>query len=339
MQILSETNSIFELRIESLEDLWILTEFIAPEDLILASTQRKVKISEDKNKQITKIIYIELLVKKTIFENDILRISGEIQNETQFTSIGQSHTLNFNINDKIKIKKENILKYERKILENAIKSKKTKNLLIILDKDQLITSEFTNFNYSVIFDKKGLGNKKQNNENINEEEEKFKLIKPYLERDYSNIIFSGPGPYKNKLEKYTKERKKIKIQIFPSTDVNSNSINKIINDLSKTNILIENQLAKEKEIIEKLLKNISLNKKAIYGENNTSEAIKNGSVEILLITNKYIKTKREQGENNKLNDNIKQVEQLNGKLIILNSKYETGKILDGLSGIAGILRY
>jgi len=340
MQILEENNNNnFELKIESIEDLWVLSEFITPNDRVFATTTRKVKLGSDKTKQVTKIIFVDLLVKKTQFSSEILRVSGEIQNETEFTAIGQAQTLNFNVNDKIKIKKIQIMDFEKKLLQRAVKSKNSKNLIILLDKDELIAIEFNNFNYTVIFHKSGLGNKKYHQTSINEGEEKYNLIKNLLIRSYSNIILAGPGIYKNKLQEYLKSKTDQKILVHQFTDVNTNNIQKLIKDISKSGIIEENQLSKENQLIEILLKNISSGLKFAYGYDKVKEAIDVGSVVNLLITTKYIDKLKEEDKYSSLNELMRSVEQLNGDIVIFDSKHQAGRILDGLGSIAAILRY
>lgn len=339
MQILDKISNEYELKIDSLEDLWVLSEFIVPNNRVFSTTTRKVKIGSDSTKQATKVIFVDLLVKKVSFDSDILRVSGEIQNETDFTAKGQYQTLNFSVNDKIKIKKENILEFEKKLLNSACNSKSNKYLLVLLDKDELIVSEFNNYNYKVFFHEKGLGNKKYITTNINENEEKYILIKDFLNKGYSSIIFSGPGIYKNNLQNYIKSKLGITILLFPGFDVNSNSIPKIIKDISKSGILENSQLGEENKLIEELLKNISLNSKFVYGFDNTKDAINQGSIDKLLVTSKFIEQKKDDGSYLELNSLIKLVEQLNGSFYIINSKNESGRILDGIGSIGGILRY
>ncbi len=339
MQILVQDKNSFELMINSLEDLWVLSQFIVPNDRIFATTQRKVKIGNDKTKQVTKIIFVDLKVLKTSFESDILRVSGEIQNETEFTSIGQSQTLSFGVNDKIKIEKNSILEFEKKLLDRSVNSKKSMTLLILLDKDELLVSEFSDFTFKVFFHEKGLGQKKYVLDEINEEEQKLKLFEEFLKRDYENIIFAGPGRYKEVISKYVKDKFGIKSSIFPYSDVNSNSVSKVIKSISESGILKDNQVAKENELIEILLKNISNCEKNSYGFNNVVESVNLGSCDILLISTNLIDLMREDGTYLKLNELMRLVEQLNGSLIIINSKNEAGRILDGLGSIASINRY
>ncbi len=134
MNLILKEDNIFEFFIETLDDLWVLSQFIVPDDKLYGKTERKVKIGSETNYKVTKkLIYVELLVKNIKFESNVLRTTGEILNETEFTSVGASHSLSFKIGDKIKIEKKNVLKFEKKLIENAINSKKSLNLLVLLD--------------------------------------------------------------------------------------------------------------------------------------------------------------------------------------------------------------
>ncbi len=339
MQLINKSKLNFELRIETLDDLWVLSQFIVDSDKVYATTERKVKIGDDRTKQIKKLIFIELLVKKANFESETLRVTGEIQNETEFTSIGQSHTLSFNINDKIKIEKNSLLKFEEEMLKNSIESKKSHNLLVLMDKDELITVDFSDLTHSVLFEKKGLGSKKYISSEIDEEEEKFKILEEFLKRDYSNIILSGPGLWKDKLQKYIKDKVNINCLVLSFPDVSTNSVPKVINEINSKGLIQDSQITRESEFISKLLENINKGNKYVYGYKATGEAITEGRIETFLVSTKLIKDMKEKEEYSSLNELMKLVESLNGKLVIINSNNETGKVLDGLGGIGGILRY
>ena len=340
MQVLEKKGLNFELRIETLEDLWVLSQFITPSDKIFATTERKVKIgSGDKTKQIKKIIFVELDVKKTNFESSVLRVAGTICNETEFTTVGQAHSLSFGVNDKLKILKKSVLKFEEKLLDNAVNSKKSKNFLVLFDKDDLVASEFSDFNYSILFEKNGLGSKKYHLDEINEEEQKFKLLEPFLKRDYSNIIFCGPGLYKEKLAKYIKDKTGQKILTFSWFEVSNSAVFKCLKEVAKSGVLENSQLSKENDLVSQLLLNINAGNKNCYGFDNCVSAVNSGSVETFLITTKLIEQSKEDSTYAQINELKRLVEQLNGDLVIVNSKNESGKIIDGLGSCACILRY
>ncbi len=339
MQLISQEKDIYEFKIDHLEDLWVLSEFITPNNIIYSKTMRKVAIGNDKTKQVTKIIYIELKVNKTLFDSELLRIQGDILNETEFTAVGQSHTLSFQVNDTIKIKKDQILKYEEKILNNALNSKKSLNLGVLFDKDELILFEFSEFNFKVLTHEKNLGSKKgYSSQIINDEEEKYKIIEPMFRKNYSNIILAGPGNFKDKLKKYL-DSKGIKSLSYHFYDVSPNLVQKLITKIFESGILEENQISREQTLIDELLLNIEKNEKSSYGFENSYNSVIEGSVEKLLISTKLISKYKDDNKFNELQELFHTLEQLKGELIIINSKHEPGQILDGLGSICAILRY
>ena len=134
MQILNKTKSNFELRIETLDDLWILSQIIAENDKVYGTAERKVKIgSSDNAKQVRKLFKVELLITKITFTGKELRVSGNIQNENEFTQIGENHTLTYCPNETINLEKSNLLLFQKKLLDKAVNSKKSMNLLVLFD--------------------------------------------------------------------------------------------------------------------------------------------------------------------------------------------------------------
>ena len=58
-----------------------------------------------------------------------------------------------------------------------------------------------------------------------------------------------------------------------------------------------------------------------------------------MITDEFIAKHKESGTYNEVDEKMKAVDALQGKIHIISSKHEGGKKLNGLSGIAAILRY
>ena len=68
-------------------------------------------------------------------------------------------------------------------------------------------------------------------------------------------------------------------------------------------------------------------------------AVISGSVKLLMLTGGFIKKKREENNFDKIDLLMKKVEEMKGKIFLISSGHEGGKKLDGLGGIAGLLRY
>lgn len=339
MQLIEENNFYFELKPENLEDLWLLTQIISTGDIIYSTTKRKVALGDDKKKQVTKIISVELVVKKIFFESQVLRVTGEIQNETQYTAIGQSHTLTFTPGNNIKLQKSQLLNVEKQYLDKALTSKASINLLVLLDKDEIIAVEFGDFSFSVVIKEDGLGSKKYKHSEINEEEEKYNILKELLKKDYNNIILMGPAHFKDKLKEFIKEKTGISCLTTQWSDISSSAVEQAIAHITKTGLIESSQLSREKESLQELLYNIEKGEKASYGLKQTKEKCDLGAVEKLLLTTKFIEQQREENTYDNINEMMKQIEQLNGSIEIINSKHVPGNQLDGLGGIGAILRY
>lgn len=340
MKLIKRNKNLLKLLIETKQDLWMLTEFINFEDIIFSKTLRKVRIGGDDSKnQVKKIIFVRLKVLKVNFNVDVLKISGIILNETEFTSIGQSHCLNFKVNDIFEIEKKEILKYEEKNLNRMIRSKNFKNLIVLLDRDEMIGAEVFENDFSIIFQVKGLGKSKFSNEKFDENLEKFKVIENELKKKYHLIIFCGPGFFKDSLKKYILTKMKIKIETFQFGEVSSFSFPKLIKELTKNKIILKSIVGIEVDVVNKLLKLINLNKKSCYGFSNSKESCYLGNCEILLISTKFLFEKKENQSFNEILELFGVTEELNSEIIIIESKNESGKIIDGLGGIAVIKRY
>jgi stalled ribosome rescue protein Dom34 len=338
MKLIKKKTDIFEIKIDTIDDLYNLQIILNLDDEIYNISKRKIKIG---NKNITKTLYLEIKIKMTQFNFNSLRIQGEILNENEFVPIGKSHSLNFYVDDIIKFKKNNFLKFEKELFEKCLKTNK-KNLLVLFDKNELILSEFSNFSYKILLSQKNLGSKKYIPEQINENEEKFKLIQKYLNLNYSNIVFASSNfflkPFYEHIKRIKPKMKK-DIILIEFNEISFDAINKIINKINKEDLILNSVLKEESQIVSKFLKNLKENKKCSYGFKRCKNYIENNQVETLITTSNFVKKQREDDNFNEISKLFLQVEKMQGKLKILNSKFNNGQIIDGLSGICAILRF
>ena len=76
-----------------------------------------------------------------------------------------------------------------------------------------------------------------------------------------------------------------------------------------------------------------------YLGEEVKDAVVSGAVKVLLITGGFIKKERETEGFEKIDILMKKVEEMKGKIYLISSEHEGGKKLDGLGGIACLLRY
>ena len=96
--------------------------------------------------------------------------------------------------------------------------------------------------------------------------------------------------------------------------------------------------AEEMILIDELLEQIAKQGTCEYGPSNVQKAVAAGAVSKLLLTDKYILKKRSEGfeDTEKM---MKVTESMKGSVHIISSEHEGGKKLDGLGGVAALLRY
>ena len=165
-----------------------------------------------------------------------------------------------------------------------------------------------------------------------------KVISEVKEKKVEILIIASPLFWKDEL------RKRI-LTIEPSlknkilTETVSTGSTKAFKELltkdSFGKVIAEAYYIKEEKEIENLLSEIALNSgKSEYGFDRVENISLSGAIQTLLVSENLL------SENFvKISKIIDNVEKSGGKIIIFESKKEAGKRLDGLGGIAAILRY
>ena len=135
------------------------------------------------------------------------------------------------------------------------------------------------------------------------------------------------------------ENIKAKIILATCSSVGENAINEVLKRPETENALKQDRIAKEYKFVEELFAEISKNNLASYGLKETKNAAIAGAVKTLLITDSFIQQKRMENKYEEIEETMKTVDTTKGDILIISSEHEAGKKLDGLGGIAAILRY
>jgi stalled ribosome rescue protein Dom34 len=334
-----EKNDIYEIKINSLDDLFILSQIFSKGDEIYSKQTRKIKIGE---KQTTKTLFFEIKITDTNLENDTLKINGTILNETQFTQIGQFQSINLNIGNIFKFKKNiPFLEFEKKLFEKQITSKQNLNFLVLFDKDELITFEFSDLNYKFLFSEKNLGSKKNYYE-INENKEKFEILKPFLNKDYENIILVSSNFYLKKFSDFLKinlkdTNKNKKIINLEFSQIDNSQIKNILKLINEKQLIQNSNLSNQIKIVDKFLYLMNKKKEKIsYGEKEIFENFELGKIENLIFTTNFFSKIKLENDFSKFNNLILKLEKTKKKIHLINSKFECGEIVDNFKGIVSI---
>ena len=333
---------------QSLDDLWYLSTIIEPKDILQGKTLRKIKIvsSDEKSKEAEKKpVFIKLEVEKVEFSKytNVLRVSGIIKEASEEIPLGEHHTFNIDDYTTITIVKEQWLKYQLDKLKEACAEKKSSLLICVHDREEAFFALFKKYGYEVLTHIKGEVQKKRE-ENIKKENFYLTIInklKEYVERyEIKQVILASPAFWKEDLMKELKDNElKQKIILATCSSATKNGIDEVIKRPEVREALKQERTAKEINKVEELFTEIAKNNLAIYGLKETENAALIGAIKELLITDSFIQKSRSENFYNGIENIMKIVEKTKGDVEIISSEHEGGKKLDGLGGIAAILRF
>lgn len=333
-------NGIIKLRPQNQDDLWLLSQIIDINSFATAKTTRKIKISETKVEKKTYILKVSINSVK--YENEVLRLLGKVVSEVDDIPKGSSQSLSISINDLLTIE-QGWLNYQIEKLEDATKEK-IKILLIAMDREEAYFAKMTSNGYEILSNFKGEVFKKSENGLVGGggfyQEVSTKLEEYYERLNVDKIIVASPAFFKEDfLKQFKNEEIKKKIHLATISSVGSNSFVELLKREEVKAVFSQERFEKELFYVDKFFEELSKDGKCTYGLDQIKQKTEQGSVEILLLTTKLINAYREKEEFKTLENLMKLVEQINGKVMIIESSNDAGKRLDGITGIGAILRY
>jgi len=339
---------LIKVKVENLDDLWCLNQIIDQGDLIKGKTVRKIKIGDQDQRKpriIKKAVFIEIKVEKIEYSKttNTLRTLGTITQGPEETQKGSHHTFNIEPNTVITIIKQRWLKFQLDKLKEAASQKISNILIVVLDREEAFFALMKKYGYQLLVHIKGSVQKKADTSKVKSDfySQIIKQIEEYDKRyQLQTIITASPAFWKEELLKNLKN-KELKNKIIQATcsAVSETAINEVLKRPETQQALKQDRIAKEVNIVESLFIEISKNALAAYGLKETENAVNAGAANIFIITDSLIQKTRENNTYNKIENMMKIVESTKGTVHIISSDNDAGKKLNGLGGIAAILRY
>ncbi len=336
------------LEAEDLDDLWYLSQLIDAGDIVRALTQRKIKLSDKdgtSSSAFKKTVMLSITVEKLGFHEytDVLRLSGKVNEAAEDIPAGSYHTLSVEPNTKLTIIKQRWLNYQLERLDEASKDKGSEILICAFDREEAYFAILTKQGYRILAELSGEMEKKADTSAQTKDfySEIIKLLEEYSARhNIKSIILASPAFWKEDLLKKIEDKSlRSKITLATCNAVGKSAIAEILKRPEIKNVLKNERNAREIELVERLLEAISKNGAVAYGFNDTKTAAEAGAVQSLLVTTAFISARKGADTFGELNLLMQGVESMSGSVVIINSGNDAGKHLDGLSGIAALLRY
>jgi len=332
-----------KVKVENLDDLWYLSQVIDREDLVSGRTFRKLKIGEEKTEK--KPVFLKIQAEKIEFSDNQsqLRVLGTIVEGPEDISHGEHHSFTIEEGTELSIEKQKWLGYQKDKMEEAFSSKTSPILIVVFDREEAYFALMKKYGYDILTHLEGHVAKKgmDTGKTSNFYEEIIKAAKDYDERHhFQNIIMASPSFWKDELMKnlHDEELKK-KIVAATCSTISKTAIDEVLKREEVKKVLSQDRIAKEVNLVESLMKEISTDGKSSYGMKETKQAIEQGAAETLLITDTLIQKLRSEEKFDQLDKLMRQADSMKASVHIISSKHEGGKKLDGLGGIGAILRY
>ena len=329
------------IKIEHADDLWYLSQIIAPGDAVQSKTARKVKAGEQED-SVKKHITLQVKVERVVFQGDVLRVMGKVTKGTEDVPSNVHHTLSITPGTQLEIMKERWDTYQKKRLKEA-EQQQEKVLMIAFDREQALFGVLQQRGYSIIRKLAGVTTSKRQPKN--EQENFYKDIIDALKQEVErmqpqHIVIGSPAFWKDELMKELKDDALKKIIITTTcSSVSNNAFAEMLKKAETSRVLQQAQLQKETTIVETLLAEIAKQGLATYGYKQIEKCVESGAVAILLVSTALIKHYREKNAFDSLESLMKQTEAAGGKVSIISAEHEAGSQLEGLGGLGALLRY
>ena len=328
---------------ENLDDIWHLYNIVDEGDLVRAVTFRTDEQKDDKirsKKAEKKRMKLGVRVSEVKFHefSDRLRIHGTIEEGPQ--DLGSFHTLNITADkmDSLSIVKEEWKYHQLKRIDEAVKLRNQPIITFVsLDDDTATIAVLRQSGVQWItdIDSKRSGKMFESKDRVNEYfGETISVVKTNKTKE-SNLVIVGPGFTKEHFVKYGREKEAHifeKCIVHGTGDSGMNGIQEAIKTGLIEQITKDNRVVFETSLVEKLFEEIKKNGLATYGKEEVKNAIINGAVERLLIAD--IMVRNDTGE-----ELLRLAKNNNSNFTIINTMHEAGKKIEGIGGVAALLRF
>jgi len=354
VQILEEKpkEGIVKVKAETLDDLWHLYHVIDPGDIVYAKTLRKQAQRTDslRAEKVEVIpVYLGVKAEKINFHKfaNQVRVTGPIVYASrEDVPLGKYHTITIEEGTVVTIQKPRWKEHHIERLKEAIEaSKRAKVMIVVIDEGEADIALVREYGVEMVASiRRNLGGKRYNTDRESEEKRFFhdlaKTMAELMEREkIEKAIVAGPGFVKEDFHKFLRENypELAKKVVIEDTSVTGRTgIYEVIKRGTVDRVYHENRVAKEVQLVEKVLENIARNTGlATYGLREVEEAVNYGAVETLLVLDELLKS----GHREKVEELMDAVRYSRGEVVIVSSEHEGGEKLKALGGLAALLRF
>ncbi|ACJ16139.1 cell division protein [Thermococcus onnurineus NA1] len=354
MQIIHEDPKEGKVKVkaETLDDLWHLYHIIDEGDVVYAKTLRKQSQRSDslRAEKVEVIpVFLGVRAEKINFHKfaNQVRVTGPIVYASrEDVPLGKYHTIAIEEGTVVTIQKPRWKEHHIERLREAVSaSKRARVMIVVIDDGEADMALVREYGVEILTSiRHNLGGKRYNTDREAEEKRFFhdvaKTMEEIMNREkVEKAIVAGPGFVKEDFYKFLRENypELVKKVVIEDTSVTGRTgIYEVIKRGTVDRVYHENRVAKEVQLIEKVLENIAKNNGLVaYGLREVEEAANYGAVETLLVLDELLKGEMRE----KIEELMDAVRYSRGEVVIVSSEHEGGEKLKALGGLAALLRF
>ncbi len=328
-----------KLRVENADDLWHLSNLVQPGDQVRASTYRREESKTDKIRpeKAEKVrVTLTIQVEKTEFQafTDRLRISGVIVDAPQ--DLGRHHTLNVAVDDVLSIIKTWKRHELQRIDEAVAATQKPLVTFLSLDDEEALVAQLRQYGVQELATIRAPGHGKMFDTGDAETTYHDEILGKLRSMPLGEaLVLVGPGFAREDFLAFLQSHDAplaAKVQSQGTTQAGMRGIQEALKSGMGSKLFAESRVALETQLIEKILEAIATNRPVAYGRKEVGEAVESGAVETLLVSESVV---RDLTVEQLMHD----AEAARGTVVLVSPHHEAGAKLEGLGGVAALLRF
>ena len=329
-----------KVRIENEDDLWHLDNLLLPGDRVRASTYRREESKADKLRpeRGEKVrVTLTIRVEKVEFQafSDRLRISGLIVEGPQ--DLGRHHTLNVAADDVLTLGKDEWKPHELRRIEDAVAAaQKPLVTFLSLDDEEAVLAQLRQYGIREFASIRAPGHGKMFPTGDAEAAYYTDLLGKLRVTPLGEaLVVVGPGFTRESFVAFLSARDAglgAKVHSHGTAQAGMRGIQEALRAGVGAKVFGDSRVAHETRLVERLLEAIATSRLCAYGRAEVSEAVSAGAVETLLVSDSAVRDRE-------IERLMHETEAARGTVVLVSRHHEAGAKLEGLGGIAALLRF
>ncbi|KAI7881220.1 protein pelota [Mucor mucedo] len=348
---------------EELEDMWHVYNLISKDDLIKATTIRRLQSESSTGSTSSQRVRLNLTITIESVDFDpnvgLLRINGKVARENQYVKMGSYHTIDLELNRNFTLFKPEWDTIALERVEDACDITKQADVAAIVCQEGLANICFLTQHMTIVrqrieipIPRKRKGSVTNHDKGlVRFYDQIYQAILRHIHFDIVKaIIIASPGFVKDQLYTYIFDQavktdnkmlmeNRSKFVLIHCSSGHKHALTEVMQDASVQAKLADTKAAREVQALDKFYEMMNNDPdRAFYGFEHVNKANDRGAIGTLLVTDELFRS-ADIGTRKKYVSLVEQVRAQNGNVFVFSSMHPSGEQLNQLTGVAAILTF